>query len=132
MARERSSQGSGADIERAVERLAEDEALRGDLADAGYGVLLAWVAGLAMSRGPRFATTDALYLALRRLLAGAVAAARQRDLAPLLDAAVPPLFSVAELAALRAQPLRLASDPDANATAIAGRLAAITGIALPS
>ena len=67
------------DPERAFERLAEDEALRGDLDDASFGPLLALSASLAVARAGRFATTGGLYGALRAFLDGAAEYARSGE-----------------------------------------------------
>lgn len=71
------------DPERAFERLAEDEALRRDLDDATFGPLLDSSASLAVALAGRFATTDALYGALRAFLAGAAEYARTGETADL-------------------------------------------------
>lgn len=117
-----------ADVERVVERLAEDEALRGDLTDEGYGPLLAVVADLVVARGERFAVTDDLYVAARRLLVGAVEAASAADVAPLLECAETPLLSQEERSILASTPVRAGVPADRAAALIAGRLAEATGL----
>lgn len=120
---------STANAERAVERILDDEALRGDLEDAGYGPLLSVVTKLADARAASFPTTDALYAASRQLLATAVAAASDGNANPLASA-VHPLLTSEEEAAFRAQLPRLGADPNQNAPAIARALAAATGTPL--
>lgn len=114
-------------VERAVERLSEDEALRGSLEDDGYGPLLEAAASLALARADRFASTEALYLALRALLAAAVRAAERRDVAELAAAAVPLLGCEGQNSLARNLP-RLGSDANRNGQVIAAALARAAGI----
>jgi len=114
------------DARRAVERLSEDEALRGDLTDEGYGPLLGVAAGLAVARAGRFASTDDLYLALRRLLKGAVDAAERSDLSSLAAAAAPALIEPDERAALLGALRQRRGSADEVAASIARALAAAT------
>lgn len=116
---------STANAERAVERLLDDEALRGDLEDEGYGPLLSVVTTLADARAVRFPTTDALYAASRQLLAGAVSTASDGQ-TDSLAAAVHPLLTSEEEAAFRKLLPRLGGDANQNARAIARALAAAT------
>lgn len=116
-----------ADPERAVERLVEDEALRGALTDAGYAPLLDVVTRLVVARAARFDSTDALHRAARDLLAGAVAAAENADAAPLLAAARPPFIWGGERQELAGALRALAAPGDEAAEAIARALAEATG-----
>ncbi len=119
------------DPERAIERLSDDEALRGELTDEGYGALLSVVANLAVARAERYPSTDELYLALRGLLAGAVTAAERAEPAAILSSLAPPLLSPDEQAQL-ARVLRVEQGgADAAAVAIARALAAATGVEGP-
>lgn len=117
-----------ADAERAVERICDDETLRGDLEDVAYGGLLQRIVELAVQRAPQFASTDALYLALRQLLTGAVEAAERADREAVLAAATALLAAseVAEVCA--ALPPLLTGRADENALTIAGVLATVTGL----
>ena len=116
------------DARRAVERLSEDEALRGDLTDEGYGPLLGVVAGLAIARAGRFASTDDLYLALRRLLKGAVDAAERSDFSTLAAAATPALIAPDERAVLLGALPRRRGSADEVAAGIAHAIAMATGL----
>ena len=120
---------SAANAERAVERLLDDEALRGDLEDDGYGPLLGVVTTLVDARAARFPTTDALYAASHGLLRAAVAAASAGQADGLTSAAHPLLIGQEE-AAFREQLPRLGGDSNQNARAIARALAAATGTPL--
>src|SRR5262249_4045447 len=124
----RDSEGSApgsANPERAVERLAEDERLRGSLEDDGYAPLLDVASSLALARAADFATTDALYLALHRLIAAAVTSAERSDAAAFLDAARS-VLRPDDVARLRA--LHLGRDATRNARDLAAALAAATGV----
>ncbi|MCL5960857.1 MAG: hypothetical protein M1358_16410 [Chloroflexi bacterium] len=118
------------DVERAVERLSDDETLRGDLTDYGFGPLFAVVSELAVARAERFGSTDELYLALRRLLVASVEAAETRKPAALLEGVAAPLFEVDERAAVEADPGRLEGTADEVAIDIARAVAEATGVEL--
>ena len=115
----------------AIERLAEDEGLRGDLTDDGWTPLQTWgfarlqavAADAARSPQPD-ATMDSMTEAVRGALQSAVAAAKSGDVTDLVAAMHPPLVPDAQVAALgnALHALHLTTDPDANANAIAGVL----------
>jgi hypothetical protein len=109
-------------VQRVVERLSEDEALRGDLTDAGYGALFGAVVSLAEARGAQCASTDELYVATRALLAGAVAAAEGSDPVSVLGAATAPLITPEEQATLSAALAELSGPADEAAARIAQAL----------
>src|SRR5947209_8360225 len=75
----------------AVERLSEDEALRGDLSDVGFGPLLEWAIAAARAYAPKAGDADAMdkYTGrLRGVVQAAVNAAQAgklEDPAALLD-----------------------------------------------
>lgn len=116
----------------AVERLSEDEALRGDLSDFGFGPLLDW--GVAAATAYADQATDASQMEqytarLRGVIRAAVEAAeaaRLDDPAALLD------FETDQKEKLQAalQALALSDDPDGNAEQIAAILQ--TGLAKSS
>lgn len=117
-----------ADAERAVERLCDDEALRGDLEDEGYGALLQVMAQLAIQRASHFESTDALYRALRAVLVGAVEAAEHGDRDAVLGPA-PALLSNAEMIELCGLlPESPGVSAEENAKAIAAALAMATSV----
>jgi hypothetical protein len=110
----------------AVERLAEDEALRGDLSDAGFGPLLDW--GVAAVLAYAAKATDAAAMErytgqVRRVIRAAVTAAAAGELA---DARALLEFETdrRDEAAQRLAVLDLAGDADANAGQIAALLQA--------
>lgn len=115
----------------AIERLAEDESLRGDLTDDGWMPLQAWgfarLQALAAdaARAPQpDAMMDGLTETVRAALREAVAAAQNGDVTDLVAVIRPRLVPRAQVeataAALRA--LALGPDADANARAIAQTL----------
>ena len=116
----------------AIERLAEDEALRGDLTDDGYMPLQAWAFDqltrltheVAQVPDPA-AAMDAASTAVRETLAAAVAAAESGHLADLTKWVQPPVIADHAVPAVREaiQQLALGVDADANASAIAAALA---------
>lgn len=119
----------------AIERLAEDEALRGDLTDDGYLPLQRWAfdqltraARDAVRTKDPSATMDAAADAVRETLSAAVAVAESGDRADLADLArqlQPPAIDASAVAAVRGalQQLVLHTDPDANANVLATALA---------
>lgn len=113
--------------ERAFERLSDDETLRGSLEDDAYGLLLNYVASLALATADRFSSTDALHRALRSLLVAAVRAAERGDPSGLAPA-IRPFVSDEHGRGLAAGAGKLGSDPVANARAIVRALADATGV----
>jgi hypothetical protein len=113
--------------ERAVERLSEDETLRGSLEDDGYGPLLNVTAALAIARVGKVASVDELYLAVRRLLVEAVASAECGVSTSLIGAARP-LLTEKEVLGLRRAIPPLGRDRNGNARRIARTLAEVTGV----
>lgn len=110
----------------AVERLSEDEALRGDLGDDGFGPLLDWgVAAVfayavrATSAGAMEQYTDRLRGVIRAAVAAAEAGAL-KDPRPLLNFATGRRYETLR----RLKGLRLGADADANAGQIADLLQA--------
>ncbi len=114
------------DPERAIERLAEDEALRDDLTDEEFGPLLGAVALMAMARSEQFPTTDELYLALHRLLTGAVEAVQNPAAEPAL-AVTSALLSDREQTDLRERLDGLPAVGSGRAEAIAAAISEIAG-----
>ncbi len=117
----------------AVETLLEDERLRGDLSDEGFGPLLDWAtraltAAGEVARGASEEAARARMAEVAEQVRGALAAAVQAaeghsrdDLRallrePLLQRSVPAQLRVATLG------LRLGDDPDANAARLARAL----------
>lgn len=122
----------------AIEQLAEDESLRGDLTDDGFGPLQAWafarlqrVAQSAVRHRNAQAAMDAFAQQIRDFVRDAVQAAENGSLGDLSGEVRPRVVLTGEApqvqAALRA--LTLGKDADANAQAIAGVL---TSTQLPS
>ena len=116
----------------AIERLAEDEALRGDLTDDGYLPLQRWafdqVARTAQDAAQHPAPSgvmDAAADAVRETLSAAVAAAESGDLTDLISRVRPPAIAADAVPAVRmaVQQLALGAEPDANAQALAAALA---------
>lgn len=115
----------------AIERLAEDEALRGNLADDGYLPLQTWAFDQLTRLGrdavraphPREAMDQATR-AVRQALQAAVDAAERGDVRALLPCLRPPLASkpAADGIQVALRALRLTHDADANALAIAAAL----------
>ncbi len=110
----------------AMERIAEDEALRGDLTDDGYTPLQTWafarikaMAGDAAHAADPQSAMDAATDKIRSFVQDAVAAAKNTNPADLASSVVPPVVPEASVgpivAALRAVP----HTDDADATAIA-------------
>lgn len=120
----------------AMERLAEDEALRGDLTDDGFLPLQAWAfarlerIAVAAVRYPHPAKMmDAATEMIRAFVGDAVYAAQNGDAAALAALAAlirPRIVPRERVAAVQAalQSLPLTADPDANAQAIAAALGA--------
>lgn len=117
--------------ERAVERLSDDETLRGRLSDAGFAPLFDWAvaaaqrAAVAASTSPEpAATLDGVVAQLRAVLRAAAQGAAEGRVRPLLRWLGPPLFSAGEAERARAclRALRPGDDVDANARAIAAAL----------
>jgi hypothetical protein len=117
----------------AIEQLAEDERLRGDLTDDGFLPLQTWaVARLtdiardaADERHPQ-AVMQAAAQTLRRFVAAAVAAAEAGRLGDLPRQVRAPVVQAQNASRVRAalQRIVFGPDADANARAIAGALAA--------
>lgn len=114
-----------------IERLTEDEALRGDLTDDGYLPLQSWaiarlqqIAREAAHHPDPQAAMDAYTTHIRSFVRNAVAVAQSGDLGDLTDQVKPRVVRKADapaiIAALRA--LKLTHDADANAQAIATAL----------
>ncbi len=115
----------------AIEQLAEDESLRGDLTDDGFGPLQAWAfaqlqrvaKSAARHRNPQ-AAMDGFVRQTRDFVRDAVQAAENGALGDLTDEVRTRIVLAGEVpqvqAALRA--LTLGKDADANAQAIAGVL----------
>ena len=116
-----------ASAERAVERLSEDERLRGSLEDDGFGPLLTLASYLALDRAHEFATTDALYLALRRLVAATVKAAESGSAGGIV-AGARGVLTEDELKNVAGS--RLSNNGNQNARIIAIALSNVTGISL--
>lgn len=117
-----------------AERLAEDETLRGDLSDIGFGPLLDWATNRAIAVAQRLAETDAgadaaageLTERLRALVRAAVETAQTGDLAGLQAAVADGQPAIDDPAGTgrTIAAIALGDDPDANAEAIAAALAA--------
>ncbi len=116
------------DVELAVERLSEDETLRGDLTDRGFAPLFAVATQLAVVRAPRFGSTDELYLAVRGLLKASVEAAQMNDPAALSPALISPLVDAGERAIMQADLASLPEAADEAAIAIATTLSKATNL----
>ncbi len=108
----------------AVERLSEDEALRGDLSDVGFGPLLDWAIAAAMAyTASDQSAMDKYADRLRGVVMAAVDVAEKGKMAnpaELLD--FDPANPATATEALKA--LKLDQDADENATMIAGVLQA--------
>lgn len=76
-----------------AERLSDDEALRGDLSDAGFGPILNWATELAIAAAGRGAGDDELSQAARALVRAVVKAAETGDAAPVRGALAASLFT---------------------------------------
>jgi len=113
-----------ADAKPAVERLSEDESLRGDLSDIGFGPLLDWAVAAVKAYAPQAADSDALDAytnRVRGVVQSAVQAAQDSKLddpSALLDFEVDGKDKV--LAGLKA--VSFGDDPDQNAVQIAAAL----------
>ena len=116
------------DVERAIERLYEDESLAGSglVTDRGLGPLLAAVVRLGSARSGWCESTGALASALRRLARGSVAACEQHDLGALSEVAVAGVITPME-AALASANVVVADDPDDTCEALARFLNALAG-----
>jgi hypothetical protein len=110
----------------AVERLSEDEALRGDLSDVGFGPLLDWATAAAEAYSPKASNAAAMeeYTdKLRKVVEAAVNVAqnaRLDDPAELLDFETTKKDKVTQ----ELKSLQLGSDADANAEQLAKALQA--------
>ena len=118
---------SRASAEIAFERLSDDETVRGSLEDDAFGPLLDFIGRLALAASGRFGSTDALYSALRGLLAAAVRSVERGEVTD-LDHAVEPFIVDRHAPPLSAALGRLGSDPADNARAIVQALGQVTGI----
>ncbi|MBN9386653.1 MAG: hypothetical protein J0I20_01260 [Chloroflexi bacterium] len=113
-----------ADAKPAVERLSEDESLRGDLSDIGFGPLLDWAVAAVEAYAPKAADADALDVytsRVRGVVQAAVQAAQDSKLddpATLLD--FEPADKEKTLAALKA--VTFSDDPDENGSQLAAAL----------
>jgi hypothetical protein len=101
------------------ERLAEDESLRGDLSDAGFGPLLDWAANQAVQLASSASDPQAFAQrseALRTLIRNLVQTASSGDVSGVADL-IEPVFGKDEAAksASRFAKLVLGQDPDENA-----------------
>jgi len=118
----------------AVERLYEDEALRGDLTDEGAKAVLDWASGALMAAAEGIAQEsdeqaqatkmDAAEEAVRRVAKLLVRAAERHQRADVMALVNDPLVSGSFAARLRlgAAGLRLGDDGDRNAIRLAGAL----------
>lgn len=112
--------------EAAVAALLEDETLRGDLTDAGFGPVIEWAAQVAVARArwwlqrpdPRAAMWDGV-ARLKDLVRGVVAAAEAIAPEPLLAVAGPLADAVSDAL----DDVDWTEDADANARAIVSALA---------
>lgn len=110
----------------AVEALLEDEALRGSLADRGFGPIITWAAGVALAGAavwlrqpdPRAAMWDGV-ARLKDLVRGVVGAAETGAPAPLLEVAGPLTEAATEVLTT----MTWGDDPDANAQALVAAIA---------
>jgi hypothetical protein len=119
------SEDSFVDAERVVERLSEDESLRGELLDDGYGPLLGIVSDLAVQSAPVFKSTNALYRASRQLLIACVEAAETRDGRPVVRSARE-FLPADRIRALARMLSSLSPDSDENSRMIAASLASVS------
>lgn len=124
-----------AEAEIVAERLAEDEALRGDLTDAAYGPLLQVVIDLVVARGAAYSSTDELHHAARQLLTALGEAAISGDAAPLALLPSSPLLTAEEVNALLSRmpaqsgaPEDRGGTPEERGLATARTLAGVTGL----
>lgn len=116
----------------AIERLAEDEALRGDLTDDGFLPLQNWafarlqrIAHEAAHHPDPQAAMDGYTSQIRAFVQAAVQAAENKELGDLVDQVKPHVVLAKDVPAV-AETLRhltFADDADANAQAIAAALA---------
>ncbi|MFN8517169.1 MAG: hypothetical protein U0841_32295 [Chloroflexia bacterium] len=118
----------------AVERLYEDEALRGDLTDEGAKAVLDWASGALTAAAEGFAQEsdeqaqatkmDAAEEAVRRVAKLLVRAAERHQRTDVMALVNDPLVSGSFAARLRlgAAGLRLGDDSDRNAIRLAGAL----------
>ena len=115
--------------QRAVERLSEDEALRRDLTDSGFGPVLDWATAQATrlaAEAPDAETFEARFEALRALGRAIGEAASTRSTAGLseqLGAALGEKDAAAARGALSG--IALGEDTDANARAIVDALGGV-------
>jgi hypothetical protein len=118
-----------------VERLSDDERLRGDLTDASFGPLLAWleqVVTIAATRAPAGPAGKAWQTqasdAARQLARAIVGAAERNDTSGLAAALSPALFGP-DAARAAALPSQLSgATPDERARELTQALAAATGV----
>lgn len=119
----------------AVERFVEDESLRGDLTDASFGPVVAWISDLLLAAAGRAAgrpdsgdVMEQCASQARALGRSIGASAATGDLAEVREALEPPLLTPDETrrAADALSRLRLtAADPDERARTIVATLAAL-------
>ena len=116
----------------AIEQLAEDESLRGDLTDNGYTPLQSWafarlqaVAREAVHHPDPQAAMDGFMRQIRGFVQDAVTAATNGALGDLPATLHPRIVLAADVPKVQAalHALKLGNDADANAQAIAGALA---------
>jgi hypothetical protein len=118
-----------------LDRLAEDEALRGDLTDAGFTPLLDWLSRLTTDAASRAAaapdpeaTMEQVADTALRLGRAIVRAAERADASGLADALVPPLVTpgMAARAAAALPPLAPDATPDERTQVLVAALSAAT------
>lgn len=110
--------------ERAVERLLDDETLRGNLEDDAFSPIINVASELAIARAGGFDETGDLYLALRDLVRGAVQTIETADRAALIESFHSPLASADEQQDLAARLPDLGGTPAENAATVASALRA--------
>lgn len=117
----------------AVERLMEDEALRGDLTDSGFGPIVAWASNALLDAAQNVADApeataqarmDEAETATRRIIEEVVDAAQRHTRAEVLTLMNDPVVARDLRARLRvaANGWRLGDDSDANASRLIGAL----------
>jgi len=105
-----------ASAERAVERLSDDETLRGSLTDEGFGPLLEVISYVAIQKADAFESTDALYGALRAIVQASVTAAETGDAAT-LERVIPGLLTGPESVAFDQAARGIGPNADQSAVA---------------
>ena len=111
-------------LERAAERLVEDEAIRGPFTDAGFQPLLDWAMQALVTVAECSSDPEGCGAQLKAVLQAAGVAARDRDVTKLVPALRPPLVARRSvLRILSAMPeVRLSDDVDENGRRIAALL----------